>query len=97
MAIDEFATCFANKVGADVDQVKNIGADGWKRLVDWWNGLSGPTKAVIGAIAAYGGTKLAALLGLAVGDMVAGGIVLFLGGASWEILISSAVDCSSQL
>src|SRR5262245_49263038 len=96
MAIDEFANCFANKVGADVDKVKDVGEDGWKTFVDWWNGLSGETKAVIGVIATYGGAKLAALLGVAVGDMVAGGVILFLGAASWTILVESAVDCSSQ-
>jgi hypothetical protein len=97
MAIDEFANCFANKVSADVDAVKAIGEDGWKKFVDWWNGLSGTTKAVITAIATYGGSKLAALLGAALGDVIAGGVIAFLGGASWEILISAAVDCYSQL
>lgn len=97
MAIEDFANCFATKTGADVDEVIKLGDEGWGKLVTWWNGLSGPTKAVIGAIAAYGGTKLAALLGLAVGDMVAGGVILFLGGMSWTFLIDSAVECSSQL
>ena len=97
MAIDEFANCFANKVSVDVEQVKNVGEDGWRSLVSWWEGLSGTSKLVIGAIATYGGGKLAALLGVAVGDMVAGAVILFLGGVSWEILISSAVECSSQL
>lgn len=97
MAIDDFASCYAGKVSADVDKVKAVGEDGWKSLISWWNSLSTETKAVIGIIATYGGSKLAALLGVAVGDMVAGGVILFLGGASWTILIESAIDCSGQL
>lgn len=97
MAIDDFASCFAGKVSGDVDKVKELGEDGWKSFIAWWNGLSTETKAVIGIIATYGGSKLAALLGVALGDMVAGGVILFLGGASWEILISAAIDCSGQL
>jgi hypothetical protein len=97
MAIDDFANCFANKVSADVEAVKNIGEDGWKKFVDWWNGLSDLTKKFIEKIATYGGTALAAFLGVELGDMIAGGVIAFLGGASWESLISAAVDCSSQL
>lgn len=97
MPIDEFANCFANKTGADVDAITNVGEDGWRTLVNWYNSLSAPTKLVIGAIATYGGTKLAALLGVAVGDMVAGAVILFLGGVAWEVLIDSAVECAGQL
>lgn len=97
MAIEDFANCFANKTGADVEEVKKVGADEWRKLVDWWNSLSAPTKVVIGAIATYGGTKLAALLGVAVGDMVAGAVVLFLGGMAWASLINSAVECAGEL
>jgi|SRR6516164_518267 hypothetical protein len=97
MAIDDFANCFANKVSADVDKVKEVGEDEWKSFLNWWHDQTTETKGVIGLIATYGGGKLAAFLGVAVGDMVAAGLVLFLGGASWEILISSAVECGSQL
>jgi len=97
MAIDEFADCFANKVSADVDSVKRLGAEEWKKLADWWHSLSDIDKAVILAIATYGGSKIAALLGLALGDVIAGAAIAFAGGASWEILFNAAVECEGQL
>jgi NaMN:DMB phosphoribosyltransferase len=97
MAFDDFASCYANKVSADVDKVKEVGEENWKKFADWWHGLSDISKAVILAIAAYGGAKIAALIGAAVGDVVAGALILFAGGASWEILIQSAVECSDQM
>ncbi len=97
MAIDEFANCFANKVYTDADTVKKLGAEEWKKLADWWHSLSDIDKAVILAIAAYGGSKIAALLGAALGDVIAVAAVAFAGGASWEILFNAAVECEGQL
>jgi hypothetical protein len=97
MSFDDFASCYANKVSTDVDKVKEFGEDNWKKFTDWWHNQSDLTKGVIGAIAKYGGDKVAAFIGAALGDVVAAGLTLFAGGASWEILIQSAVECADRM
>jgi hypothetical protein len=97
MSFDDFASCYANKVSTDVDKVKEFGEDNWKKFTDWWNSQSDINKAVMLAIASYEGAAIAALVGAALGDVVASGLILFAGGASWEVLIQSAVECSGQM
>lgn len=95
--MDDFANCFASKVSTDVDTVKKLGEDEWKKVADWWHSLSDIDKAVILAIAGYGGGKIAALLGATVGDVIAGGLIAFAGGMAWESLFNAAIECESKL
>jgi hypothetical protein len=96
MAIEDFANCYANRVGADVDTIvepiKNIGADNIRALVAAASaaGLGAWLSAVsLAALEAY----VVATLGVTIWEA----LVLLLGAVAWSILIDAFIHCANQL
>ena len=92
MAIEEFANCYVNRVGGDVDvvieAVQKIGVDGILALV-----TAAAAANVTGMTLAALETFIVAELGIAAWQ----GIVLLLGAASWAAIIDGFVHCANQL
>jgi hypothetical protein len=96
MAIEDFANCYANRVGADVDTIiepiKNIGADNIRALA--------AAAAASGMLAWLSAVSLAALEAYIVamlGVTVWQALVLLLGAVAWSILIDAFIHCVDQL
>jgi predicted Abi (CAAX) family protease len=101
MSVEDFANCYANGVSGDVDTIVNQvnsvgGSDTVKAIASWWSSLPSSVQAVVTFIAGYGGAKLGPWITAAVGASASELVILFLGGASWEILISNIVSCAEK-
>ncbi|HSS11630.1 MAG TPA: hypothetical protein VLL25_17215 [Acidimicrobiales bacterium] len=96
MAIEDFANCYGNRVGGDVDTIldacKKIGVDDIRALVaaasavglgTWLSGIT------LAALEAY----IVATLGVAAWQA----LVLLLGAVAWSILIDAFIHCVDQL
>jgi hypothetical protein len=92
MAIEDFANCYVNKVGGDVDLVieacQKIGIDNIRAIV------AAAAAAGLGAMTLLAlEAWVAANLGIAAWE----GIVLLLGAASWGAILDGFVSCVGQL
>lgn len=101
MSVDDFANCYANRVGTTVDAViddlRKIGEDDLKQFLTWFRGLGDADRALVLFLA---GTLTSVLLKIctkAVGQTAAAGIIALLGGASWALLVKSFADCEDQI
>jgi hypothetical protein len=96
MAIEDFANCYANRVGGDVDTIldacNKIGVDDIRALVAaasaaglgvWLTGIT------MAALEAY----IVVTLGVTAWQA----IVLLLGAVAWSILIDGFIHCADQL
>lgn len=83
MAVEDFASCYANRVGTTVDAViadlQSIGAEGVRSVVDWWI-VSTRTRG--NSFAGFATTTLSAILTKALNATLAAALIAFLGGAS---------------
>ncbi|MFI6598368.1 hypothetical protein ACIBHX_19090 [Nonomuraea sp. NPDC050536] len=101
MAVQEFGECYAMRVGTTVDAIiddlNRAGADGIKRFLAWWRGLSDADRALVTLLAGIATSVLLKVLTKAVSQVLGMCILGLLGGASWALLIKSAVDCEPKL
>jgi hypothetical protein len=92
MAIEDFANCYVNKVGGDVDlvvqAVQQIGVDNIRAIIAA-AGAAGLGVMTLVALEAW----IVANLGIAAWQ----GIVLLLGAASWGAILDGFVSCVGQL
>lgn len=101
MAIEDFANCYANRVGTTVDAViadlQSIGAQGVRSVVDWWNSLDANSRQLVTVLATFATTTLGVILTKALNATLAAALIAFLGGASWTLLVLAFNECSNLL
>jgi hypothetical protein len=101
MALENFAECYAIKVETTVDSViadlRSLGAEGVRSVVNWWSGLSDVNKDLIKVVAPVATGVLVKILEKALNATVATGVIALLGGASWALLILAFTECVSLL
>jgi hypothetical protein len=101
MAIDDFANCYATRVettvDAIIDDVRRLGEDNIRRLVDWWANANDSSKDLVKLLAGAATAVLAVILGKLLTSEGATIIVAFLGGASWTLLVMAFTECVGQL
>jgi hypothetical protein len=101
MAIEEFADCYARHVGTTVDalidDLRALGADAIRRVVEWNRGLRDADRALMLAVAGIAVGVIIKILEALLGPTLAVCFVGLLGGASWALLIRSFTECVDQL
>ncbi|WP_214317322.1 hypothetical protein [Nonomuraea sediminis] len=101
MAVQEFGECYAERVGTTVDSIiddlNRAGAEDIKRFLTWWRSLSDADRALAGILASIATAVLLKVLTKAVSQVLGMCILGLLGGASWVLLIKSAVECEPRL
>jgi hypothetical protein len=101
MPLEEFGNCYANRVGTTVDaiteELHSLGADGVRAVVDWWRNLDADSRSLVQVLAGFATTTLGIILSKALNQTTAKALILFLGGASWVLLMRSFADCVDQL
>jgi hypothetical protein len=67
MAIDDFANCYATRVettvDAIIDEMRRLGEDNIRRLVDWWANANDSSKDLVKLLAGAATAVLAVILG----------------------------------
>ena len=101
MAIEEFAQCYAERVGTTVDAVIDdmvrLGEANIRVFLTWWRGLSEADRALVTLLAGIANGVLLKILTRSV-SVAAGTLLIgFLGGASWVLLVRSFLDCEPRL
>ncbi|HEU4893507.1 MAG TPA: hypothetical protein VFT47_18255 [Vicinamibacterales bacterium] len=101
MAIEQFAECYAERVGTTVDAIiddmVSFGETNIRAVIAWWRGLSEKQQKLVTKVAEAAAGVLEKILTRAVGVAAATLLIGFLGGASWALLILSFMDCESLL
>jgi len=101
MGIEEFAQCYADRVGTTVDAVREdvsrLGAETIQAFLAWWRGLSEADRALVTLLASIANGVLLKILTRSVGAVAGGALIALLGGASWALLVRSFLDCESRL
>jgi hypothetical protein len=101
MAIEDFGNCYAQRVGTTVDAIiddlRRIGEDNIRRLVDWWANLNDSSKDLIKVVTPVATAVLSVMLTKLLNVQAAVAIIAVLGGASWALLIISFTDCVGVL
>src|SRR5262245_57196203 len=96
MAIGDFANCYVNRVGGDVETVitavEKIGVDSIRNLVAAAMAAGGSV-----TVLALAGPALEAFILAEFGIAAWQGIVLLLGAASWSAIIDGFIHCVDQL
>lgn len=96
MAVEDFANCYVNRVGGDVDTVitavEKIGVDAIRNIVA--AALAAGATVTVTALA---GAALEAYIVATFGISAWEGIVLLLGAASWAAIIDGFIHCAGQL
>lgn len=106
MAIEDFAECYANRVGTTVDAViddlKKLGVDGIHRFLSWFRSLDDTGQKLFLALATsvivpagLGAVKL--VLNKTVAPVAGAAIGGLLAGASWALLVRSFIECENRL
>jgi hypothetical protein len=101
MAIEEFAECYAERVGTTVDFVINdlrqLGADNIRSFLSWYRSLSEADRALVNTLAGVASAVVLKILTKAVGEFVGVCLIGLLGAASWALLVRSCIDCEGRL
>lgn len=101
MAIEEFAACYGAKVETTVDSIiddlRALGADAIRRVVDWNRNLRDSDRSLMLALAGIAAGVIIKILEKLLGPVAAAAFVGLLGGASWALLILSFTDCVDRL
>ncbi|AWZ04234.1 MULTISPECIES: hypothetical protein [unclassified Streptomyces] len=101
MAIEEFANCYGARVQNTVDTIiedlRNLGADAIRRVVEWNRNLRDSDRALVLALAGIASAVVIKILEKLLGPTAAICFVGLLGGASWALLIRSFTECVDQL
>ncbi|MGW2255691.1 hypothetical protein ACWCXH_36895 [Kitasatospora sp. NPDC001660] len=101
MAIEEFADCFATRVQTTVDSIiddlRALGADAVRRVVEWNRNLDPADRALVLALAGIASGVIIKILEKLLGATAAACFVGLLGGASWALLIRSFTECVDRL
>lgn len=101
MSVQQFAECYSGHVEKTVDQVladiQQLGEDALRAFLSWFRALSDADRALFLAVAGIANAVLLKILNKAVGEVIAVGIIAFVGGASWALLARAFLDCGSLL
>ncbi|RKH02933.1 hypothetical protein D7V97_27255 [Corallococcus sp. CA053C] len=101
MSMEDFAECYALRVGSTVDQViadlNKIGSDGISQFLAWWRGLSDADRALVTLVISFSSSVVLKIFTKAVGEVVGLGLLGLAGGASWALIVRGIVDCESRL
>ncbi|SED98482.1 hypothetical protein [Streptomyces sp. TLI_105] len=101
MAIEEFANCYGARVETTVDSIiddlRNLGADAIRKVVDWNRNLRDSDRSLVLALAGIAAGVIIKILEKLLGPTAAVCFVGLLGGASWALLIRSFTECVDQL
>ncbi len=101
MAVQEFAQCFSVHVEKTVDQiiadVNQLGEDNLRSFLTWFRGLSDADRALFLAVAGIANSVLLKILTKAVGQTIAMGILGFVAGTSWTLLVLAFLECGDRL
>jgi hypothetical protein len=97
MAIDEFSNCVGDKVRSDAHEVAQLGDEGWKKLIEFWNQTPDWLKLYLTWVAGANKERLAkafiALVGLEAWEAV----LVLLSAATLFDLMQAAVQCQAVL
>jgi hypothetical protein len=101
MAIEDFADCYATRVGVTVEQTaafwQQFGEDKLRQLIFWYRSLSPQSVAVLSFFAGSFSEVLKKMLKNVVGIEAAEGLIIFAGAAAWTTLISACLECEERL
>ncbi|CAN7717663.1 hypothetical protein LJR251_005924 [Rhizobium rhizogenes] len=101
MAIEDFAECYATKVGTTVDLVvdfwRQFGDEKLRQLLSWYRSLSPQSISAISFFAGSFSDVLKKILKNVIGIEAAEALVLFSGAAAWTTLISACLECEERL
>ncbi|MGW5780957.1 hypothetical protein [Streptomyces sp. NPDC003863] len=101
MAIEEFANCYGARVettvDAIIDDLRTLGADAIRRVVEWNRNLRDSDRSLVLALAGIASGVIIKIMEKLLGPTVAAGFVGLLGGASWALLIIAFTDCVDLL
>lgn len=101
MAIEEFADCYSLRVettvDAIIDDLRTLGADAIRRVVEFNRGLRDADRALMLALAGIAAGVIIKILEKLLGPTAAVAFVGLLGTASWVLLIRSFTLCVEQL
>ncbi|MGW7530364.1 hypothetical protein [Streptomyces sp. NPDC054783] len=101
MAIEEFADCYGTRVQTTIDSIiddlRALGADAIRRVVEWNRNLRDADRALVLALAGIASGVIIKILEKLLGPTAAVCFVGLLGGASWTLLIRSFAECVDRL
>ncbi|MEU6166871.1 hypothetical protein [Streptomyces tanashiensis] len=101
MAIEEFADCYGarveNTVDSIIDDLRNLGADAIRRVVEWNRNLRDSDRSLVLALAGIAAGVIIKILEKLLGPTAAACFVGLLGGASWALLIIAFTECVDKL
>jgi hypothetical protein len=101
MAIEEFGDCYwlhvETTIDAVIDDLRALGVDAIRWVVEWNRGLRDADRALMLAVAVTAVGVIIKILEKLLGPTAAVCFVGLLGGASWALLIRSFSECVDQL